>query len=223
MKKKTRKDDNDCVLKCYSLFGDSADIGVDSRNNNSKQKKVEKDKASVPEKPVRSQDSVKEPNVSKQRVKDTGNPDKQGKSADKKNRTADNPKTVRSSRQGQRNKISESGDSKPQRPDIDKQGTDRKSAADDGGTKGGTGKGTKRQKVNYFPKSNTLLSTVRIDSAPVATDEFDMVEISVKGEHYHVSPWAVVKGEYIQGLDSKFLVHSFVANKRQINKEKQDI
>lgn len=214
-----RKSPNDGIIKSYSLFGSNADVGMDRRVDNHSKKKVEKDKDPVPEKLVRTQDTVKEPDVPEQRVEDFGDTVKQAKPAGKKNRASGDTKAVRSTRQGQRDKVSEPGDSKPQKPTKRKQGTGGKPAAENDGAERGTGK---RQKINVFPPSTSLQSVIKIDSKPIPTDEFDKVEISIKGEHYHVSPWAVVNGEYIQGLDSKFLVHSFVANKRQINKEKQD-
>jgi hypothetical protein len=54
---------------------------------------------------------------------------------------------------------------------------------------------------------------VKLHSKPVETEDFSLVQIDIDGKTYEVSSWSIRDGDYIQGLDSNFLVHGFINKK----------
>ena len=53
-----------------------------------------------------------------------------------------------------------------------------------------------------------------IDLGPKETDRWDLVEVVIDGFRYRVSPWSIRDKQYIQGLDSHFLVSKYKVGKR---------
>ena len=47
--------------------------------------------------------------------------------------------------------------------------------------------------------------------------DFSLVQVEIDDKNYEVSSWSVVDDNYIQGLDSNFIVHNLVTKK---NKDK---
>lgn len=53
-----------------------------------------------------------------------------------------------------------------------------------------------------------------IQAKPRAINDF-LVEVIINGYKYKVSPWSIKDGQYIQGLDSNFLVSKYIAGKHK--------
>ena len=62
-------------------------------------------------------------------------------------------------------------------------------------------------------KSTDRIQNYTIKGAPRIIDDF-LSEIIIDGYRYTVSSWAIKDGQYIQGLDSKFLISKYKVSKK---------
>jgi hypothetical protein len=220
MKRKSSDDDN-ILAKSYCLWGPGSNVAVAADKDNIRQKTFHEHVTSGVKESVRSQETVKESVVPEQRVKDFGKHTSKTKSGNKKDRVDNSTKDIPATGKGKRTTRSKSGDIKAEVSKRSGSTVDRHSKTDDGkndkGFKRGKGEEQKtpkqRKDVSVFPPSNVLMNSVKLHSKPVETEDFSLVQIDIDGKTYEVSSWSIRDGDYIQGLDSNFLVHGFINKK----------
>ena len=211
---KTKKSDNDSKLpKSYCLWGPGSNVYMASDKNNCGCGASQKVSSVRKKESVGTQDIVKESDISEQRVKNSGNTRTKAKSTDKKDRDADSSAIVSADVKRKRNKISGTGDNKTKSTRRSKSGSNKECESDLRETDGGIEGRKSKKEITVFPKSNTLLGSIALTHKPVPTEDFSIVQVDIEGKTYEVSPWSIIDGHYIQGLDSNFLVRGFVNSK----------
>lgn len=212
--KKKREEDDINIPKSYCLWGSSSNVGVASDKDNSGREKIQRNKSDRKKESGGSQNPVKEPELSEQGTESCRESATKGKPANKKSRTDDKSESISSAGKRKCGKDTESGNIKTDVTKQDKLGDNRKSKTDIRKTVTGTERRKSKKEISIFPKSNTILGSVKLNSKPVETDDFSIFQIELEGKTYEVSSWSVKDGDYIQGLDSHFLVHGFINKNR---------
>lgn len=215
--KKKRIDNNDTVTRTYCLFGDGCNVGM-AVNENINRRKTSQEKTAVGrEEPEGTQDIVKQPGVSEQGNKDTGDTVEKTRPGNKESGTDDNPETVSPTRKRKRRTVSEKGNRKTEIPEPSEPGNDSDYETQCGYIEPGIDEREGRQEIRTFPKSNIVLDHIKLKSKPMRLRDFSLVQVEIDDKNYEVSSWSVVDDNYIQGLDSNFIVHNLVTKK---NKDK---
>ena len=215
----------------FALFGDDVCVHLDNRNTvvlNKDEQEAEKTKF---EKQTGAQSADEKPDKSEHGSEKTGRKIRRGFRALESNKNfigsesdADAVKgSSRSKTDGQREHVGN------EQQNFDKANTRRvrrtrrtkSSISNDEGGNGVQKHGTTATEtvdISAYPlkefETTSVIQNYAINGKPKKTDEFGTVEVLIDGVRRKVSEWAIKDGQYIQGLDSRFLVSKYKTGKK---------
>lgn len=230
-----RKESNDSSNKrnnkqsdSFALFTDDDVVRVVSDNNDTTHKAKEKVQKRTATKQSGSQAVDEKPNCVKPTTKEALFHANRGFRAIKKHQNNACAASDTDDKQGQISErvVREVGDSKKKLQgsgrrskgsDGKTDGSKRKVQKSEGGTsvskrKDSSGETLEKRMSSFKLKEFDVTDRIQnhnIVLGPRETDRWDVVEIVIGDYRYKVSPWSIRDGQYIQGLDSRFLVSKY--------------
>lgn len=214
-----KKDKENNEPNCYSLF----DFGSSVSSNNAESVLAEKDeeKSEKRERKTsrRTQNIVKESDVSVSGNKkdESDNAKTRGKHKNSGENLDEVPKSV-SRKRGNKTVTERIG--KNEEGKSKSKGKDKRIEQHDGTVEREIPEETSVQrklkrsditkyKLTEFPPAEKVMGSTRIQLGPVESTNPLLVEIVIDDKRYMVSSWSVKDGTYIQGLDSHYIVRNF--------------
>lgn len=217
----------------FALFGDDSLVSMGNHHVNNHDKKVQETKTSgkteqIGSQPVDEKPKSVEPGIAQGRYQA-----KRGFRSLKNNK--DNIVTESSTNnvKGQSDQEADGGSNdsgtKQQRITKTDNGSDnktrrnkRKVQKDEGGTGVHENDNSNSKVVDYnkYPvgefKITDRIQNYSIQAKPRVINDF-LVEVIINGYRYKVSPWSIKDGQYVQGLDSNFLVSKYKVGRNKKN------
>ena len=225
--------DNSTKSNSFALFGDNIVTTTSNNNIDLFSKAVKKSKETNCTKQIRSQHTDEKPESPEFSIKEVGHQAKRGFRSLKINKNNIGSESDSIDVKGQGGSKINGGDkssgnesrkfkTKDNRS-VSKVGRNqRKVQKDEGGTGVHENDNSNSKVVDYnkYPvgefEITDRIQNYSIQAKPRVINDF-LVEVIINGYRYKVSPWSIKDGQYVQGLDSNFLVSKYKVGRNKKN------
>ena len=225
--------DNSTKSNSFALFGDNIVTTTSSNTIDLFSKSVKKSKETDCIKQIGSQHVDEKPESPELSIKEIGHQTKRGFRSLKINKDSIGSESDSIDVKGQNNSKIEGGSkqsgSKSGKVKSNDSGSvtkirrnQRKVQKDEGGTGVPENDNSNSKVVDYnkYPvgefEITDRIQNYSIQAKPRVINDF-LVEVIINGYRYKVSPWSIKDGQYVQGLDSNFLVSKYKVGRNKNN------